>query len=271
MLLLTMSKLTIFSLCVVVALAGSACAQDKGPSSAGNGITAAMILEKNVTASGGREAFQRLQSMVVSGDLGYSYPSPSSFSFFYRAPADDAIKMQVYKFGTFWRGRHGGQPFSRGALERPDLLTVNHPELRMGIGTNFVGEPESIRVVEQDLRDLLEWDFTGYEKVELIGRTEVNQRWALAVRFTPHKGDSVMRFYDAETFLLVRMDRVERLRPTKDGQETGRLVQTYLSDYKESGGLRLPRVIRISRPQGDSELKLSHIEANVKIDDSVFQ
>lgn len=269
MLLLTMSKLTIFSLCVLVVLAASA--QEKDPSSAGNGITAAVILKKNLTATGGREAHQRLQSMVVSGDLGYSYPSPSSFSFFYRGPSDDAIKMQVYKFGTFWRGRHAGQPFSRGALERRDLLTVNHPELMMSRTRRIVGEPQDMHVLEQDLRGLLEWDFTDYEKVELIGRAEVNHRWALGVRFTPHKGDSVMRFYDSETFLLLRMDQVERLRPTKDGPETARLVKSYFSDYKESGGLRLPGVIRISRPQAESELKLSKIEANVKIDDSVFE
>jgi hypothetical protein len=48
-------------------------------------------------------------------------------------------------------------------------------------------------------------------------------------------------------------------------------VRSYFADYKESFGLKLPRVIRISRPQGDSELKLSNIEANVKIDDSVFE
>jgi hypothetical protein len=271
MLLLAMSKLTICILCVLVVLAGSATAQGTGPSSAGNGLTAAVILEKNLTATGGREAHQRLQSMVVSGDLGYSYPRPSSFSFFYRAPSDDAIKMQVYKFGTFWRGRHAGQPFSKGALERRDLLAVNHPELMMSSGQRFIGEPRDLHVVEQDLRGLLEWDFTDYEKVELIGRAEVNRRWAMGVRFTPHKGDSVMRFYDSETFLLVRMDQVERLRRTKDGPETARLVRSYFSDYKDSGGLRLPRVIKIIRPDADSELKLSHIEANAKVDDSVFE
>jgi hypothetical protein len=79
-----------------------------------------------------------------------------------------------------------------------------------------------------------------------------------------------MRFYDCETFLLVRMDQVERIRRFKDGPETEQVVRSYFSDYKASFGLKLPHVIRISRPQGDSELKLSTIEANVKIDDSVF-
>jgi len=80
-----------------------------------------------------------------------------------------------------------------------------------------------------------------------------------------------MRFYDCETFLLVRMDWVERIRRFKDGLEMEQVVRSYFNGYRESDGLRLPRVIRISRPQGDSELKLTSIEANVKIDGSVFQ
>lgn len=272
MLLATMSKVTIFSLFLFIALAGSAVSQEKNPSPAGNGITAAAILEKNLASTGGLEAFQRLQSMVVRGELGYSYPPPSSFSYFYRGPSNDAIKMKVYKFGTFWRGRHDGKPFSKGTLERPDLVSLNHPEMWLVTrGQSFVGEPVNIKVIEQDLHSLLESDFTAYEKVELIGRAEVDKRWALGLRFTPHEGDPVMRFYDSETFLLVRMDQVERFRLTKDGPQAARLVQSYFSDFKESGGLRLPRVIRIIRPQGEAELKLSKIEANVKIDETVFQ
>jgi hypothetical protein len=80
-----------------------------------------------------------------------------------------------------------------------------------------------------------------------------------------------MRFYDCETFLLVRMDQMERVQQTRAGPQTEQIVRSYFSDYKESFGLKLPRVIRISRPQGDSELKLSEIEPNVKIDNSVFQ
>ena len=80
-----------------------------------------------------------------------------------------------------------------------------------------------------------------------------------------------MRFYDCETLLLVRMDWVERIRRFKDGPEMEQVVRSYFNGYRESDGLGLPRVIRISRPQGDSELKLTSIEANVKIDGSVFQ
>lgn len=270
MLSLTMSKLTLFSLCVVFAIAGSASAQDNAPSPASNGITAPVILEKNLAATGGREAHQRLQSMVLRGDIGYS--GLGSFTFSYRAPSDDVLKLQARMFGTFWRGRHEGQLFGRGALERPDRIKMERLGVVPGGEESFAGDPLSIRVIEQDLRSLLEWDYAhDYEKMEVIGRAEVNKRWAVGVRFTPHEGDPVMRFYDSETFLLVRMDQVERFRRTKDGPENARIVQTYFSDYRESDGLMLPRAMRISRPQVEFELKVARLETNVKIEESVFQ
>lgn len=262
MLLLTMSKVTIFSLCVLVALAGSASAQGNGPSPAGNGITAAMILEKNVTATGGREALQRLQSMVVRGELGLSNPrSSASISFFYQAPSSDVVQLRIDRFGTFWAGVHGRNPINRGTPEGLDLMRMDNTEM----------EPLNIWAILIDLVNLLKKQVPDTTKVELLGRTEVDGRCALGLSFTPPKGYHWMRFYDCETFLLVRMDQVERLRRFKDGPETEQVVRSYFADYKESFGLKLPRVIRISRPQGESELKLSKIEANVKIDDSVLQ
>ena len=210
--------------------------------------------------------------MVLRGDIGTSYPRPGSFTFSYRAPSDDVLKLQVRIFGTFWRGRRQGQPFGGGTPERPDRIKIERLGVIPGGEESLVGDPLSIRVIEQDLRSLLEWDYDeDYEKVEVIGRAEVNKRWAVAVRFTSHEGDPVMRFYDSETFLLVRMDQVERFQRTKDGPQNARIVQSYFSDYKESGGLMLPRAMRISRPQVEFELKIAKLEPNVKIDDSVFQ
>lgn len=246
----------IFTLCVLV-LAGSA--QDKGSSPVG--ITAAMILEKNVTATGGREAFQRVQSMVVRGELGLSRSRTGEFSFFYQAPSSHVVQLRINGSGTLWAGNHEGKAISRSVPEGLDLRRMDNTEM----------EPLNIWDILIDLNNLLKRQVPGTTKVELLGRTEVDGQCALGLRFTPARGYRYMRFYDCETFLLVRMDWVEPIRRFNDGPETEQVVRSYFTDYKESFGLKLPRVIRISRPQGESELKLSTIEANVKIDDSVFQ
>jgi hypothetical protein len=129
--------------------------------------------------------------MVLRGDIGYS--GLGWFTFSYRAPSDDVLKVQARQFGTFWRGRHEGRSFSRGTVERPDRIKMEQLGVMPGGEQSFAGDPLSIRVMEQDLRSLLDWDFEhNYEKVELIGRAEVNKRWALGVRFVPHEGDPVI-------------------------------------------------------------------------------
>lgn len=261
MLWLTMPKFTIFSVCVLLVVAGSAGAQDKGSSPAGNGITAAMILKKNLAASGGLEAFQRLQSMVVRGELGLSRGRTGEFSFFYQAPSSHVVQLRINGIGTLWLGNHEREAISRSWPERLDLMRADNTEM----------EPLNISVILVDLTNLLKRQVSDKIKVELVGRTEVDGRCALGLSFTPPRGYRSMRFYDCETFLLVRLDWVERIRRFKDGPETEQVVRSYFTDYKESFGLQLPRVIRISRPQGESELKLSTIETNVKIDDSVFR
>ena len=261
MLWLTMSKDTIFTLCVLVALAGSASAQDKNSSPAGSRITAAAVLEKNLTATGGREAFQRLQSMVVRGELGLSRSRNGEFGFFYLAPSSHVVQLRINGIGTLWAGDHEGKSINRSWPESLDLMRMDNTEM----------EPLNIWAILIDLNSLLKRQLPDTIKVELLGRTEVDGRCALGLSFTPPRGNRVMRFYDCETFLLVRMDWVEGLRRFKDSPEVEQVVRSYFSDYKESAGLRLPRVIRIRRPQGESELKLSNIEVNVKIDGSVFQ
>ena len=261
MLLLTMSKFTIFSLCVVVALAGSASAQEKAPSPSGSGITAAMILEKNIAATGGHEAFQQLRTMVVRGELGLSRSRTGEFSFFYQAPSSHVVQLRINGIGTLWAGDHEGKAINRSVPENLDLMRMDNTEM----------DPLNIWIILVNSVNLLKRKVRDTTKVELLGRTEVDGRCALGLSFTPPRGYRVVRFYDCETFLLVRMDWVERIRRFKNGPETEQVVRSYFTDYKESFGLKLPRLIRISRPQGESELKLSTIEANVKIDDSVFQ
>ena len=114
MLSLTMRKLTIFSLCILVGLAGSASGQEKAPSPGGNGLTAATVLKKNLAATGGLEAFQRLRSMVVRGELGLSNPrSSASVNYFYQAPSSHVVQLRINRIGTLWAGDHEGKAINR--------------------------------------------------------------------------------------------------------------------------------------------------------------
>jgi hypothetical protein len=128
-----------------------------------------------------------------------------------------------------------------------------------------------MEIVEECLRSLLEWDIRDYSKIELIGRAQVENRWALAVRFSPKKGDAQVRYYDMENYLLLRMDQVQRFRQAKDLPEMAYAVTSYFRDYRQYGALKLPEHIAVSRSVGDLIFELGSVNANVEIPDSVFK
>lgn len=178
------------------------------------------------------------------------------YSFSYKSPSSDVLGMKMVSHGTCWSGRREGQKtVTKCGVEGPGMI-----------------EGVSIQIVERDWRSLVEWDFSrDYDKIELIGRAEVEKRWAYAVRFTPHEGDPQVRFYDYETFLLVRMDQVQRFRWNKNDPEVAYSVTSYFREYKDHAGMKLPRVIAVRRGEGDLLFRLSTIHPNAKIADSVFE
>jgi hypothetical protein len=104
-----------------------------------------------------------------------------------------------------------------------------------------------------------------------MGLAENDGRWAYALGFTPKVGDRQIRYYDCENFLMVRMDLAQRVRRSKDGPESAYKVETYYSDYRDSGGINLPRKIRASASDGDLVLEVQQLHTNAPVDDSVFR
>jgi len=262
-----MSKLALPVLGLLLVLAHPVSAQDV-PLPAPTPITTQWILEKNVIATGGREAHQRLRSLVVRGDYmvvpgghGLSSIPLGQFAFSYKGPANEALQFALPEQGTLSVGHREGQAFVRYTPKQPalDAAKAKHTGPRM------------IELVEQDWRSTLETDFSGnYDKIELIGRAEVNDRWAYGVRFTTKQGDQIVRFYDYESFLLVRMDQVYHYRGKNNASEVPYTVRSYFKDYKDHDGVKLPHLIVVSEVE-DLLFKVSNIQPNAKIDDSVLQ
>lgn len=243
-------------LLVFLMLVLPATAQNQSAPWARGSISAAEILQKNIAATGGLEAHQRVQSLFLGGDFGFSLYHPDGYySFSYKAPSDDMLEVNTISEGISWSGRRDQHLIRR--------TTARGIEMINGAG---------MELVEQDWRSLLEWEFSReYSKIDLVGRTQVNKRWAFAVRFTPRHGDPCVRYYDEESFLMVRMDQVQRFRMSKSQPEVAYPVESYFRDYADHGGLKLPRLIAISRDVGELQFNVTKFEPNAAIDDSIFK
>ena len=242
---LTLVILLIFC-CLITTLA------QKAPRPKGR-ISVAEILNKNAAAIGGLEAWRALQTVDAHGSFGVPpFHSSGDFNFYYRAPANDVFQLFMISHGRTSVGHDGGTPFSAGRT----------------IGINGV----TINILEENWLALTDSGFDQrYTRIELAGLAEVAGKWTYALQFTPKAGDPQRRYYDCQSFLMVRMDLAQRLRMQKDGSEFAYKVETYYSDYRDFGGIKFPRQIRASSSNGDMVLDVHDIRTNHPINDSVFR
>lgn len=107
-----------------------------------------------------------------------------------------------------------------------------------------------------------------FEKAELIGVRQVDDRDAYAIRLTPASEKPIVHYYDTQTFLLLRTGEMEET--PVGAAPTG----TYFSDYRVVDGVKIPFVIRARQrlPTGIVEVRLTvtRVQTNVPIDDSLF-
>jgi hypothetical protein len=219
-------------------------------------ISAAEILDKHVTATGGLETWRALQTVDAHGTFGVpAFHSSGDFDFYYRAPASDVFKLFKASHGQTSVGNNEGTPFS------------NHDAGRVG-GINGV----TVNILEENWLALTESEFDlRYTRIELVGLTGIDGKWAYALQFTPKVGDPQLRYYDCQSFLMVRMDLAQRIRMQKDGPEFAYKVETYYSDYRDSGGIKFPRQIRAASPDGDMVLNIHDVRTNQPVNDSAFR
>lgn len=218
-------------------------------------ISPGAILDKYLAATGGAEAHKKLRGLAVSGNFGFSLYHPlGTFSFYYRKPSSDMLHVQGISHGDVWIGHHDGEVSRRHSVEGPSMIN--------GAG---------MEIIEKDWLSLLETDFRErYSRIELVGLTKVAKRMAYAVRFTPKSGDPEVRYYDAETFYMVRLDQVQRFKANKEARELAYTIESYFPEYRDVGGIHLPQAIMISRDIGNLIFDNSSMKLEDDIPESVF-
>jgi hypothetical protein len=227
-------------------------------------ISAAEILQKNLIATGGLEAHKSLENLVANGEIRLnSTDLLGDYEFSYKSPNDDILEVRGIRREATRTGHHKGQRFYRPVSQTPEPS---------GFCLFCVSDGVYTWIVEHDWLMLTQWDFCcDYKSIELIGFGEVDKRLAYGLRFTRKKGgDPFVCFYDRETFLLVRIDHVQRSNTSQSQADSWYRVESIFRDYREQGGVKLPFVIAIPRPQGDVVFELSNVKTGAPVKDSVF-
>jgi hypothetical protein len=213
-------------------------------------LTAEEIIEKSLAATGGRQAHQRLTSVRMLGTFELpAVGATGKVELLAKAPNKRLTRTEVEGFGEVKQGFDGEVAWADNPMQgyvelSGDALAVIRRE------AVFLGD--------------LKWREL-YARAELKGKQKLGEREVYVVQLTPREGKPITRYYDAESFLLVRADAEQ---PTMQGMT---VVETRFSDYRDVGGRKLPFTITQLIPDGELIVRITEVQENVEIPDALFR
>ena len=238
------------SVCMSHALIGAA-----GPQAPAK-LTAAQIVEKNVSAKGGLQAWRAVQTMSFTGkmDAGGKNKTQLPFVLEKKRPRKTRVELmfandtavQVYDGANGWKLR----PF----IGRRDVEPFTPQELQSAAFESDLDGP------------LVDYSAKG-NNVELEGVEKVENHDAYKLKLTMKSGQVQHIWVDSETFLEVKVDGTPR---RMDGKM--RPVSIYLRDYKNVNGLMIPYVSEtaVQGYKDTHKMLIESVVVNPKLEDSLF-
>jgi hypothetical protein len=260
------------------------------PPSAG-AVSATDIVDKNVAARGGLQAWQAVQTMRLSGKLG--------------AGGNQRATLQVPP-GARGTGQQAIAARPVEEVQLPFVMELERPR-KMRFELQFNGQTAiqvydgangwklrpflNRRVVEPystdemkmaSMQAELDGPLVGYAakgtRVELDGTEKVEDRDTYKLKLTMKSGETIHVWIDAQTFLETKIEGQPR---RLDG--TDHPVEVYFRDYRAVNGLKIPyiletKVLPVARtamglkdtPVPVERTVIEKVVVNPKFDESLF-
>lgn len=283
-------SLVLFVICVSLALAISLGAAVDTPTT-GSNLSAAAIMDKNVAARGGLQAWRAVQTMTMEGKLGAGgnrratlpMPMPDNKGSMAALPKRQDEEAQL--------------PFvmelARPRKSRIELQFGGQTALQVFDGANgwklrpFLNRLEVEPYTQEEMNAAsMQADLDGYlidyaakgTKVELVGMDKVEDRNTYKVKLTMKDGKSLQVWIDSQTFLEAKIEGTPR---RLDG--VNHPVEIYYRDYRPVNGLQIPflletKVLPVTKtatgmrdtPVPVEKIVLEKVVVNPKLDPSAF-
>lgn len=220
--------------------------------------TADEMIEKYLTAMGGRAALAKLTSQVATGTITVSAQGndlSGPVEAYEKAPNKSRLyfKLDLSQMGAgelvIDQRCDGKIAYAMNSMQGDREITGN--QLQGMLNERFPSP-------------YLDYKQAG-DKVELVGKDTIGTRAVFVLLYTPKLGPSSRQFIDAETFLALRsVIKIEM----PDGSETEQTSD--LEDYRSVDGVKMPFTIKVSSVAQAITISLAKIEHNVPLDDTMF-
>lgn len=242
-------KRTFMIVLFISALAAMVLAQGAQQKPAAAMPTADQIIEKYVQAIGGKAAIEKQTSRVSKGSFEIAaFGASGTAEIFEKAPNKNVAIINVAGFGVVQEGFDGKVAWSQNPQE--GLREKTGAELAAAkLDAEFL-KPVKIKQL--------------YPKLAVKGKDKVGDKEVYVVEATPADGSAEIWYFDAQSGLMLRQD-VERESP--QGKQA---IQSFMDNYKEVDGVKLPFSLRQVTPQFTIDIKIDEIKHNVSIDDAKF-
>jgi outer membrane lipoprotein-sorting protein len=202
------------------------------------------VLEKYAAAAGGA-AVKKVASRVMTGSIDVlTFGFSGSFEQYTKAPNRQVNISDLGGFGKVIQCSDGKTGWATDPQQ--GLREMSAAELAVfQRGADLQG---ALHVRDR------------YKKLAVTGRSKVGEREAYVVEAQPPEGAPEKLYFDAQTGLLIRMDR-----PDQTGGAT-----TVLEDFRDVDGVKIPFTIHQDTGQAEVLIKIREVRQNVAIDDARF-
>jgi hypothetical protein len=221
-------------------------------------LTAAQIVEKNVAARGGVEAWRKIQTMVWVGHVESANATGSRLPFVLEQKRPDKTRFEVMagtalKSLRVYDGALGWKLHPSGS-GKPELQPYTPDELKFARDTPVIDGP------------LIDGVAKGVA-ITLGGVDEVDSRKAYRLNVRLPSGVSYRVWIDAETFLDVKTER-----ETRNALGKAVTASVYYRNYQTFQGLQIPLTLERGAATANEmdKLVIDKVALNPPLEDRVF-
>ncbi|MGF6758168.1 outer membrane lipoprotein-sorting protein [Paraburkholderia sp. GAS42] len=237
-------------------VAFAASAAGTAQAAAASHLSAAQIVERNVAARGGLQAWRAVNAMTMSGQIeaGGKKNTRLPFTMTMKRPHKSRFEVrfneqtafQVYDGAQGWKVR----PF----LGRDEVEPYSPAEVKSAAASAELDGP------------LIDFANKG-SRVDALGMESVEGHRAYVLKLTTKDNTSRRIWVDASSFLELKIDGEPR---KLDGRMHD--VAIFYRDYRKENGLVIPHTLEtvVSGVQPGHKLTIDHVTVNPPTDDALF-
>jgi hypothetical protein len=278
-----------FVICISLALSVALYAAVDTP--AGAKLSAAAIVDRNVAARGGLQAWRAVQTMTLEGKMGAGgnrrstlpVPPPGPLPTAKELPQRPVDEAQLPFVMELKRPRKMRVELAfKGQTAIQVFDGTNGWKLRPFLNRRAVEPYSAEEMKSASMQADLDGPLVDYAakgtKIELDGMEKVEDRDTYKLKLTMNNGQSIHVWIDAQSFLETKIEGQPR---RLDGQY--RPVEVYYRDYRTVNGLRIPFVLEThvlppdqtargfrSTPVPPEKIVIDKVAVNPNLDDALF-